>query len=371
MHIERLELEGFRNYGLSQAEFDPGINVVIGGNAQGKTNLLEAVYLLTQARSFRTRLTRELIGFDRDFAALRADIFSEERPQKLELRLLPGGKKQIFVNGIRQKGSGALFGKLLAVLFSPEDLYLIKEGSAARRRLMDNAISQLRPKYGAVLAEYSRLCQGKSRILKDFHEKPKLLELLPAYERRMAETGALLIYYRAAWVEKLRLAAETIHRDFSGGKEQLSLAYKTVSTVAAPLGKRPAELLPALLSHQESHREAEKATGTLLSGPHKDDIEVFLDGRPAKAFASQGQTRTAALSIKLAERELCQADMGDWPILLLDDVLSELDGDRQDFVLNRVRGGQVIITCCEDGSISKKTGGRVIPVRAGQVLEAI
>ncbi len=371
MRIDRLELEGFRNYGLSAAEFSPGINVVVGGNAQGKTNLLEAVFVLTQGRSFRTRFTKELIGFGKDFAALRAGIFSENREQSLEIRLLQNGRKQLFVNGVKQKGPGEFAGKLVAVLFSPDDLYLIKEGSAARRRLMDGAICQLRPRYGAILSEYHRLCAGKTRILRDFRDKPDLLDMLPAYERRMAEMGAQLIFYRAAWVEKLRAAAEKVHEDFSGGKERLELSYKTVSTIPAPLGLRPAELVPLLLAHQESHREAEKATGSLLSGPHKDDIEILLDGRPAKAFASQGQTRTAALSIKLAERELCQADTGEWPVLLLDDVLSELDAKRQDFVLNRVRGGQVIITCCEDMSISEKTGGRVIGIRAGAVTEVV
>ena len=180
----------------------------------------------------------------------------------------------------------------------------------------------------------------------------------------MAKAGAVLIHYRAHFIKRLRETAPAIHGDFSGGREQLGLRYETVSAVTDPEAS-PREILPQLLEHQESHRSAELATRQCLSGPHKDDLVVEIDGNLAKSFASQGQTRTAALSLKLAAREIFQQDTGEYPVLLLDDVLSELDPRRQDFVLNRIQGGQVFITCCEDDRLPRLLGGKVLHIKDG------
>ena len=367
MIARALELDFFRNYVHLEASFHPRMNLIYGDNAQGKTNLLEAVAYLSSARSHRARYDRELIRMGVDSAFLRGEVESGGRDYTLEARLFRGRGRQLFSNGVRLKAAAELSGILTTVLFCPEDLSLIRAGAAERRRFLDGAICQLRPRYAAALAEYGRLYEHKTRILRDWPEHPSLLQTLDDFSLRMAQTGALLIHYRAHFIRKLAQHAPAIHRDFSGGREELSLRYETVSTVADPLAP-PRDILQRLLEHQETHRQAELDSRQCLSGPHKDDLAVDIDGAPARQFGSQGQTRTAALSLKLAQRELFQEDTGQWPVLLLDDVLSELDARRQAFVLNRIRGGQVFITCCEEEKLEGLEQGAVFRVEDGKLF---
>lgn len=365
MRVEKIALSGFRNYEFETAEFDPGTNVISGQNAQGKTNLLESVYMLSCGRSFRTRFDRELVGFGFSSADILADIESHDRKQTVNIRLRPGTAKKILVNGVKKTGS-ELSETINAVLFCPDDLNLIKEGAAVRRRLMDNAICQIRPRYAEILTEFNRLYEHKTRILKDWREKPSLLDTLDEFSDGMCRASANIIRYRAAFAARLNAAAPPIHREFSGEGEKLDIKYCTVSSVRDPAA--PArEIYYDICEHQEKHRQAELESGQCLTGAHKDDLEISINGRPARSFASQGQTRTAALSIKLAEREIFLAETREYPILLLDDVLSELDVKRQEFVLNRIGGGQTLITCCEDEGISRRTGGRVLFVEKGRI----
>ena len=365
MIVRRIALNGWRNYDFETVDFDEGTNVICGANAQGKTNLLEAVYLLSAGKSFRSRFDRELIGFDCDGCEVLADVFSHKREQTVQLRLLSGRPKRILVNGVK-KTAGELSEVVNTVLFCPDDLNLIKEGAAVRRRLMDNAIAQIRPRYAQLLADFNRLYENKTRILRDWREKPSLLDTLDDFSDAMARISAQMIRYRAAYAKRLGEAASPIHMDFSDGGEKLSVTYKTVSTVTDPFA--PArEIYYQISEHQEKHRQAELDSAQCLTGAHKDDLEIAINGRPARAFASQGQTRTAALSIKLAERDILLAENGEYPVLLLDDVLSELDARRQEFVLNRIGGGQTLITCCEDEGISRRTGGRVLFVEGGRI----
>lgn len=365
MIIRRIALNGFRNYEFETAEFDSGTNVISGENAQGKTNLLEAVYMLSGGRSFRTRFDRELVGFGFSSADILADVQSHDREQTINIQLRPGQTKRILVNGAK-RSAGELPSVVNTVLFCPDDLNLIKDGAAIRRRLMDNAICQIRPRYEALLTDFNRLYENKSRILKDWRDKPSLLDALDEFSDGMCRASAQLIRYRAAFVSRLAAAAEPIHSEFSAQGETLSLQYRTVSTVTDPFASAK-EIYYELCDHQEKHRQAELDSGQCLTGAHKDELEISINGSPARAFASQGQTRTAALSLKLAEREIFLAETGEYPILLLDDVLSELDVKRQEFVLNRLGGGQTLISCCEDEGISKRTGGRVLFVRGGRI----
>jgi len=366
MILHSLRVSGFRNYIEDEIHFASGTNVIIGENGQGKTNLLEAIYYLTAAKSFRTRFDKELIGFDLDTASIEARFHTEERDQEILLCLRRGRKKELTLNGVRQKKSMDLAGKVIAVLFSPDDLSLVRGGAAERRRFMDAALCQIRPKYALWLSEFNRLYEHKTRILKDHWEKPALLSTLDDFNENLAKASAQLIYYRGAFVQKLAPVAEQVHLDFSGGWERLLLQYETVKTVADPTAK-PAVLFEQLMEHQTRLRQAEIDAGMCLSGAHKDDILVSINDAPARAFASQGQTRTAALSIKLAERDILFEDRGEYPLLLLDDVLSELDEGRQDFVLNRISSGQVFITCCEDKGIANRTGGKIFTVSGGKV----
>ena len=368
MRLGRLELDFFRNYPHLEAAFDPRVNLIYGDNAQGKTNLLEAIAYLSSARSHRARYDRELIMMGVDSAFLKGEVDSRGRAFTLEAKLFRGKGRQLYSNGVRLKTAGELAGILTTVLFCPEDLYLIREGGAARRKFLDGAICQLRPRYAAALGEYNRLYEHKTRILRDWPENPSLLDTLDDFNLRMAQMGAILIHYRAHFVKRLGDRAPAIHSDFSGGREALGLTYRTVSTVDDPR-KTPKELLPLLLEHPESHRQAELDARQCLSGPHKDDVEVDINGLPAKTYGSQGQTRTAALSLKLTQRKIFQEETGEWPVLLLDDVLSELDPRRQSFVLNRIRGGQVFITCCEEEKLEGLEGGAAFHIQGGRLLE--
>ena len=365
MHLNNIELRDFRNYVNLKLDFDPSVNLIVGDNAQGKTNLLEAIAYLGSGRSFRAQKTGEMVRFGADFADISGEVFSQEREQSLRWVLFSGSRpRQVWRNGAKKKTAADISGVMSTVLFCPEDLMVLKTGASARRRLGDHALCQLRPNYDAALSEYNRILDQKNRILKDHFENPALLEILPEYNTRLCQVGALLISYRARFYDSLGKAAAEYHDNFSGGKEDFSLSYKTVSTVRDPFAPVSA-LTEDLLDHLESHYRAELESGQCLTGPHKDDFSVSLSGIDLKAYGSQGQTRTAAISLKLAQRELMKRESGEEPVLLLDDVLSELDPGRQDFVLNQIVSGQVFITCCEPGRFTKL--GKTIEIEKGNV----
>ena len=367
MQIDRLLLEGFRNYDSQQLTFDGSCNVIYGENAQGKTNLLEAIVYLSCGRSPRTHADRELIGFDRARARLVGHIQAREREFETEILLNRGRRRRMTVNGVAARNGGDLSQVLHTVFFSPEDLFLIREGAAARRRFMDQSLCQLRPRYAEALAEYGRLYEHKTRILRDSDEYPQLLDTLPDFNHRLCQVGAVLISYRARYVQALAAHARRAHWECSGEREDLALTYQTVKTVEDPLGPVQ-DIAGALEEHQAKHYQAELASRLCLSGPHKDDIAVTVNGLEARHFCSQGQVRTAALSLKLADREIHKNAIGEYPVMLLDDVLSELDPRRQEYVLNRIAGGQVFITCCENDRLDALLSGRVYHIREGKVL---
>ena len=366
MNLCDISLRNFRNYEELKLSFDPGVNLIVGDNAQGKTNLLEAIAYLGSGKSFRTQRSAELVKLGQEFADLEGEMCTQERCQKIRWVLFPASRpKQLYRNGIKKKSASDISGMLQTVLFCPEDLLVLKTGASARRRLADSAISQLRPNYEAALSEYNRILEQKNRILKDRYENPALLDILPEFNARLCQVGALLISYRARFFQGLGREAEVYHDHFSGGKEKFHLEYKMVSTVSDPFSP-VSRLEEDLKEHLERHYRAELESASCLTGPHKDDFDVTLSGLSIKAFGSQGQVRTAAISLKLAQRELMHKESGEIPVLLLDDVLSELDPGRQDFVLNQIDKGQVFITCCEPGRFTKL--GKTIQIEKGKVV---
>ena len=366
MNLQELKLRSFRNYAETAVEFEPGVNLIVGDNAQGKTNLLEAIAYLGSGKSFRAQRTSEMVRFGADFAELEGKVFAQERDQTLRYLLFPGARpRQIWRNGVKKKSAADLAGVLPTVLFCPEDLMILKMGSSNRRRFGDLALSGLRPNYEAALTEYHRILDQKNRILKDHFDNPAVLAILPEYNARLCQVGALLISYRARFYDALGKSASKFHNQFSGGVENFELQYKTVSTVTdsfAPVSK----LTEDLQEHLNKHYRAELETAQCLTGPHKDDFTVSLSGIDLKSYGSQGQTRTSAISLKLAQRELMGREWGEEPVLLLDDVLSELDPGRQDFVLNQIVSGQVFITCCEPGRFTKL--GKTIEIKRGNII---
>ena len=367
MRIDELTLQSFRNYDNQTVAFDPQCNVIFGENAQGKTNLLEALVYLSCGKSPRVRTDREMIAFDAPAARMTAGVAARGRDFRVQVDLFRDRRRKLSVNRVPVKNSAALSEVYNTVFFCPDDLYLIREGAAARRKFMDTALCQLRPRYAAALAAYNRTYDHKTRILRDSGERPDLLAALPDFNEQLVRFGAVLIHYRHQFAVKLREYAARHHLEFSGGREALDIQYQTVSGVTDPSADI-AVLTGQLREHMESHQKAELASRMCLSGPHKDDLCVAIDGRDAKSFASQGQTRTAALAMKLAEREIYKNATGEYPVLLLDDVLSELDPRRQEFVLNRIAGGQVFITCCEDDRLPALLGGKVLHVHDGAMV---
>ena len=366
MILKDIYLRSFRNYGEQQLDFEPGVNLIVGDNAQGKTNMLEAISYLGCGKSFRAQKTGEMIRFGDDFAEVSGTVYSQEREQSLRWLLFKGSRpRQIFRNGAKKKTAGEIAGVLPTVLFCPEDLMVLKTGAAQRRRMGDYVLCQLRPNYDAALTEYNRILDQKNRILKDHFENPAVLAILPEYNTRLCQVGALLISYRARFYDSLGKSAAVFHNQFSGGVEEFQLDYKTVSSITDPFA--PVSVLTQqLMDHLDRHYRAELETAQCLTGPHKDDFTVSLSGIDLKAYGSQGQTRTAAISLKLAQRELMGREWGEEPVLLLDDVLSELDPGRQDFVLNQIVSGQVFITCCEPGRFTKL--GKTIEIQKGNVI---
>ena len=367
MRVDALTLEGWRNYQRQQLTFDDGCNVIYGENAQGKTNLLEAIVYLSCGKSPRAHGDRELIGFDRQDALLTGQIFSRQREFVTDIRLSRSKRRSMTVNGVKAKNGAALSDVLHTVFFAPEDLFLIRAGAAERRRFMDMSLCQLRPRYAEALSQYNRLYDHKTRILRDSEDKPELLDLLPEFNEGLCRSGAVLIGYRARFCAALAEYARAAHYECSGQREELALGYQTVKTVTDPMGRQE-DIYWQLRQHMDEHQTAERASRLCLSGAHKDDIEVLINGRAAKQFGSQGQVRTAALSLKLAEREIHRSAMGEYPVMLLDDVLSELDPRRQEYVLNRISGGQVFITCCENDRLDTLLKGKVFHIRGGEVL---
>jgi len=365
MLVNDLYLEDFRNYTEQITKFSNGLNVVTGRNAQGKTNLVEAIFYLGVGRSFRPAVDKELISFGRERAYIRANVLSYEREQTLEARLFHGQRREFRVNDVKIKNLSELTGRLTVVVFCPDDLNIIKSGAAVKRKLLDHCLSQLRPGYRLALTEFNRLYTQKTRILRNHHTKPDLLGMLDDYNQLLAQQSARLIYYRSAFSEILAEKAAKIHSEFSGNAEELRIQYKTVADMDVK-GQKPEQILPQLLEHQKMHRQAEIMSGMCLSGAHKDDLEVEINGKSARKYASQGQSRTAAVSIKLAERDLHFDDRGEYPVLLLDDVLSELDAERQHFILGRIKLGQVIITATDDTPTTD--GNLTLRVENGRIL---
>ncbi|MEA4920500.1 MAG: DNA replication and repair protein RecF [Clostridiaceae bacterium] len=355
MMIAELSLRGFRSYESASFDFRDGVNIVWGENAKGKTNLLEAIMLLSGASSWRSRKRGDFINFYKDAASMAGTVLARDRSFNISIEMPLAGKNRYEVNKVIQKRQYDLSEYLKCVLFCPDDLYLVKGGPEKRRRFMDTALCQLRPRYAAILSEYGKLMEIKQYILKEGGS----VTVLPEVNDRMVYYSAELIHYRSAFLSELARESEIIHRNISKGIERLELKYKTVSTIDDSSVDTPI-LRDLLKKHMEEHSEAELQSRMLLSGAHKDDIDIYINGQPAKSFASQGQARTAALALKFGERELFRLDCGEYPVLLLDDVLSELDESRCGFVASSAVGGQTIITCCCPPELFE--GANIIPL---------
>jgi len=365
MWVKSISVEGFRNLSFSNEHLSKGVNILHGDNAQGKTNILEAIYFCAVGRSPRAESNREVIGFEKDEAHVKLEAEREDYNFTIDAHIQISGSKTIktlSVDRLVIKNTRELFGRLMVVLFSPEDLRLIKSGPAERRRFMDMEICQLSPVYYSSLRDYHRALRQRNQLLKQLKRDRKQIDSLPIWDEQLIKNGLKIMRTRAAFVSKISQAAGETHARITLGKEKLALSY--TPNIQNPDGYH--ELMIKSL-------ERDIVTGTTSVGIHKDDILFTINNIPARSFGSQGQQRTAALSAKLAEIEIMKASKETTPILLLDDVLSELDGSRQKFLLTQINDLQTILTCTglEDVLTKNITDANIMHVKAGKIYKPV
>lgn len=375
MHIKEIELKNFRNYQALSAQFDPGVNLLYGQNAQGKTNLLESIYLSSMGKSFRTGKDRDMIRFGADFFRIRVAAVREDGEEvTIELAVNGQGKKGIKINGIKAKKLSQLFENIYMVIFSPEDLKIVKDEPEKRRKFIDRELCQIKPSYYSSLIQYKKTLMQRNTYLKE----PEIDEtILDIWDLKLSQYGSRIIKARADFVKKLDPISSEIHSSITGNREQLRIFYEPSvwiqessrsdapcriedSPSRAAHGKNSRnfqnqpDFQPDLKSIQEAfygelkkNRNKDQKIRTTSKGPHKDDICLQIGDMDIRSFGSQGQQRTAALSLKLSEICLIKNETGENPILLLDDVLSELDSQRQQYLISSLEDTQIFITATE------------------------
>jgi DNA replication and repair protein RecF len=362
--VTQLEFDGFRNLETGMITPDPGVNIFYGDNAQGKTNLLEATWLFTGGKSFRGSRDFETVCFGKERARLGLEFTAFGRSQRAEIEIQK--RRKAWLGGIPLESPAKLAGNFCAVVFFPAHLSLIKDGAEGRRRFIDTACCQIRPGYVKILSSFSRALAQRNALLRNIKQNPGLSRggsQLAAWNERLASLGAQVFAARAGYVRRLIPAAGQIYGGISGG-EELTISYKSS---AGEQDITPQQAYSNLLALLKDNQNADLAAGFTTAGPHRDDLEIMIGGKSARVFGSQGQQRSAVLALKLAEASLLKNATGEQPVALLDDVLSERDTARQDYILNHIKGWQVFITGCDPNPALRMAGGRVYKVSNGRV----
>lgn len=353
MIINKLKIENFRN--IENAEILPfsEINIISGENAQGKTNLIEAIWFFTGAKSFRGIKDSEAKKKGSEKAKISIDFEAQGIERKAEIEIKE--KKQAKIDGKALNIPSLLAGNFNCVVFSPNDLNFVSGAPQLRRRFLDTAIGQLYPKYIDVLREYTRAVKQRNNILKDSIKDGSLIFLIEDFEKIISREGKKIIDYRLRYIELLKKYATEIYSGISDNKEILQIEYE--STVK-----------DNFLDELKKSRENDKFRGITSIGPHRDDIIFKINDFPSREYASQGQKRSIALSLKLAEAEIINKTAGEQPVILLDDVMSELDKGRQNYILNKIKGRQVFITCCEEENFAELEKGNIFRIKNGEII---
>ncbi|TDT50501.1 DNA replication/repair protein RecF [Fonticella tunisiensis] len=365
MYVRSLELKNYRNYERLNLDLNKGLNIFVGENAQGKTNIVESIYYLSSLRSHRTNRDRELIMWGKDKAYIRADVEKMFGKHTMEFLLSSEGKKAVKIDGVKTSKVSDFLGTVNVVIFSPEDLKLVKEGPAIRRRFIDAELNQIRPKYHHAILQYNHILMQRNNLLKSILKSPSLKMTAEVFSEQLAEYGSFITEARYEFVKKLSLISRLIHRKITNGKEELEIIYKSASGENMDRKSIKDELYKYYT--ENIMEDAEK--GYTLKGPHRDDIIIKINGADARIYGSQGQQRTAALSLKLSELEIIKSEVSEYPVLLLDDVLSELDINRQHFLLDALKEIQTVLTCTslndinefhfENKDVFKVTAGKI------------
>ncbi len=363
MHVCSLRFSHFRNYESLEVGFHPQLNLFLGSNAQGKTNILEGLYCLSTTRSFRAASDEEMIQFGQEAGAIEGLLQREEGQEQIRLELRRDKNKALLVNGKKQKKLSSLLGRLPAVVFSPDDLFLVKGGPALRRRYLDVTILQMDEGYLGHFQQYERTLKQRNSLLRQ--RVPNLESQLAVWDAPLAEHGAALILKRAEMAQRLSEFAGQALKDLTGGVEKFEVRYEPCLSLDGGTGSLKEIMLQALI---QARRE-ELARGVTVVGPHRDDLGLWVNGKPLRKFGSQGQQRTGALALKLAQLSLLTEGCHTAPLILFDDVMAELDEKRRAFFLNRLQqGGQAFLTgtSAHDFSAASQKA-RIFRVEKGQV----
>jgi DNA replication and repair protein RecF len=360
MKIKNIQLINFRNYKNQSVDLDNGINVLVGKNAQGKTNLVEAIYFSCIGKSPRTKKENDLINFDNESAKIKITLEKKEGIKTIEVFLNKKSKKTIKINGVNILKIADLIGTLNCVFFSPDELKLIKDTPQDRRRFMDIDLSQLSKNYFYLINKYNKILAQRNRLLKDTREFGTLKQTISIWDAQLAEVGSKIIIRRIRFLNALKVHAEKVHLELTDSKEVLKIGYEGYS------GKTEKELAEKLLKKYNETIVKDFKLGFTSIGPHRDDIKIMANDIDLKTYGSQGQQRTAALSLKLAELEIFANERGEYPILLLDDVLSELDESRKNKLLQKTKNIQTIITTT---SFNNKIKANILKVNNGVVTK--
>lgn len=364
MRVVALKVENYRNLKNDIIMPCEGVNVIYGDNAQGKTNLLESLWMFCGGHSFRASKDNDVINWNQSFARLEMKFFGQDREQKAKITF-QSGKKSVEINGVEKKSAAALIEKYCAVVFSPEHLNLIKRGPSERRKFIDSAICREKLQNAVILSKYNRLLNQRNSLLKDIYKRPSLEETLGIWDEPLIKNGALLIKKRLEYIKMLTQKAEKYHSGISRGKEELRIRY--ISSADIKFEDSVEEIEEKLRKKFENNKKDDIRLGVTNIGAHRDDVEILINDKNAKTFASQGQQRSAVLSLKLAEASVLRERMGEEPVILLDDVLSELDNSRQEFLLNELEGCQVFITCCEKSNKEQLKDGKIFYLKNGEI----
>lgn len=368
MYIRSLQLKNFRNYEKLDIDFYKGINVIYGDNAQGKTNILEAIILCSLARSHRTTRDSELVKIGNDAYSIKLDFVREETEKVIEIYYGMEEKRKIRINEIPIKKIASLIGQLNAVMFSPEDMLMIKEGPVGRRRFIDIALSQLRPSYFYDLQQYIKILTQRNNLLREIEFKKSLVDTIEIWNQSLVEAGSRVIKARKEFVEILSKRAEDNHLRITNGQERLTIGYSPSINGIEDYNDLD-NIKKVFQRNLQSIIKREIIKKTTLLGPQRDEYEYNVNGQSLRNYGSQGQQRTAVLSVKLSEIDIIKEEIGESPVLLLDDVMSELDNKRQEYLFKNLNGIQVFITCTERNGIEKgiEEKANFINVKEGRI----
>lgn len=368
MYLEKLELSNYRNYVEAAFDFSPEVNIIIGDNAQGKTNILEAVYFLSAGNSHRAGSDSQLVKQGENIATIKSSVDREGRKLSLEVFLSTNEKKRVKVGGVEKYRFGDLLGNMHAVIFSPEDLLIVKAGPDRRRAFLDDTIVQIVPTYHYWRRKYDRVLRQRNILLKTFRRDTDL-DSLELWDRNLAEVGTKVLVNRLAVMEKLAKYAAESHKKITKGAEKLEINY--ISRVSEGGVEGPEEIERRFIKELVRRRKEEIDRKITLVGPHRDDLLMTVNGLDVRLFGSQGQQRTVALALKFGQMKLIETEVKTKPLLLLDDVMSELDESRQSYLMKMVRdGSQVLITATHLDSFADQDikGHNVLRIKGGTVL---